>query len=309
MKNKIKIRANASIANISCGFDCLGLSIKEPYDEVSLEFNESKKLLITVSGIKSELIPVNPEKNTAGKAVLSFLNSIGENKGLNIHIEKGIPPGSGIGSSASSAAAAVVGINELFNKPYKLEQLIFHGMAGEEVASGSFHADNIAPAILGGIRLIRSYEPLEILNLPIPKKLICVVVLPNFSINTYDARNMLPKRVPLKSAVEQAGNLAGFTIALYQENYELMKRSMVDLFAEPVRGKLIPGYEKIQYHLKDEEIIGCGISGSGPAIFALTNNMDASKKIKAIIIDEFKKIGIDSIGYISNVQNSPPKIV
>ena len=150
------------------------------------------------------------------------MHSIGENKGLNIHIKKGIPPGSGIGSSASSAAAAVVGINELFGNPYKLEKLIFHGMAGEEVASGSFHADNIAPAILGGIRLIRSYEPLEILNLPIPKKLMCVVVLPDFSINTYDARNMLPKRVPLKSAVEQAGNLAGFTIALYQENYELI---------------------------------------------------------------------------------------
>ena len=309
MKNKIKVRASASIANISCGFDCLGLSIKKPYDEVTLEFNNSKKLLVTVSGKKSELIPVNPEKNTAGKAILSFLHSIGENKGLNIHIKKGIPPGSGIGSSASSAAAAVVGINELFGNPYKLEKLIFHGMAGEEVASGSFHADNIAPAILGGIKLIRSYEPLEILNLPIPKKLICIVVLPDFSINTYDARNMLPKRVPLKSAVEQAGNLAGFTIALYQENYKLMQRSMVDLFAEPVRGKLIPGYKKIQNLLKKENVIGCGISGSGPAIFALANDIDVSKKIKTLIINEFKKIGIDSIGYISKVQTLPPQII
>jgi len=309
MKNKIKIRANASIANLSCGFDCLGLSIEKPYDEITLEFNNSDKLLISISGKKSKQIPIDPEKNTAGKAILSFMHSLGENKGVNIHINKGIPPGSGIGSSAASAAAAVVGINELFGNPYDLKNLIFHGMAGEEVASGSFHADNIAPTILGGIRLIRSYEPLEILNLPIPKKLVCIVVLPDFTINTYDARNMLPKRVPLKSAIEQAGNLAGFTIGLYKEDYKLMSRSMIDLFAEPVREKLIPGFKKIQSVLKYEDIIGCGISGSGPAVFALSNNLENSKKIKKIIVDEFKKIGINSIGYISKVQTLSPQII
>ena len=155
--NSIRVQATASVANVSCGFDCIGYAITKPGDIVTIKKHEKSVIEISISGIKYESIPVNPENNTAGKAILSFLDTLGSNQGFKVHIEKGIPPGSGLGSSSASAAAAVVGVNELLNNPFKNSELLAHGMAGEAVASGGLHADNIAPALFGGIILIRSY--------------------------------------------------------------------------------------------------------------------------------------------------------
>ena len=200
----IKVRATGSVANVSCGFDCIGYAIAKPVDTVTIKTKDSPGVHITLSGSKADTIPPAAKYNTAGKAILSLLNSLDIDQGFNVHIEKGIPPGSGLGSSAASAAAAVVGVNELLGNPLKLEELLVHGMAGEAVASGGFHADNIAPALFGGIILIRSYDPLDILQLPVPENLFSTVVLPDFAINTRDARNKLPNPVPLKSDVDQA---------------------------------------------------------------------------------------------------------
>ncbi|MBL7011269.1 MAG: homoserine kinase, partial [Candidatus Marinimicrobia bacterium] len=216
MSDSIRIKGNASVANVSCGFDCIGYAISEPYDLLTIEKRDKPGIEISMSGYRSESIPTDPEKNTAGKAILSLLNSLGSAQGFKVKIQKGIPPGSGIGSSSASAAAAVVGVNELLGNPFKNGELLIHGMAGEAVASGGFHADNIAPAVFGGIILIRSYDPLDILNLPVPKNLYSTAVLPDMTINTKEARQLLPKNVPLSSAVEQAGNLAGFTLGLHE---------------------------------------------------------------------------------------------
>ena len=308
-KKSIKVQATATVANVSCGFDSIGYATSNPLDTVTITKNNKTEIEIVLYGEKSDSIPTDPEKNTAGKAVQSYLNTINHSKGCLIEIEKGIPPGSGIGSSAASAAAALVGINELMDKPLSTKELLIHGMAGEAVASGAFHADNIAPALIGGIILIRSYEPLDILNLPVPKNLYSTTVLPDFSINTKEARRMLPKRVPLKSAVAQAGNLAGFTLGLHNGDLDLLKRSMTDQFAEPVRAKLIPGYNAIQKAAIESGAIGCGISGSGPALFALCDSENRSKDVAIAMVETFKKNGLNSTAYRSPIHCFPPAII
>ena len=294
----LKVRATGSVANVSCGFDCIGYAIAKPVDTVTIKTKDSPGVHITLSGSKADTIPPAAKYNTAGKAILSLLNNLDIDQGFNVHIEKGIPPGSGLGSSAASAAAAVVGVNELLGNPLKLEELLVHGMAGEAVSSGGFHADNIAPALFGGIILIRSYDPLDILQLPVPENLFSTVVLPDFVINTRDARNMLPNHVPLKSAVEQAGNLAGFILGLHEDDFDLLGRSMVDVFAEPIRAELIPGYHVVQKVAMDTGAIGCGISGSGPALFALSDSEEMAKKVGSAMAVSYSHLTLPTTPYV-----------
>ena len=308
-KDSIQVRATASVANVSCGFDCIGYAITNPGDTLTISLKNKPGIDISLSGPKSDSISTIAEKNTAGKAILSLLNTIASDQGFMVTIKKGIPPGSGIGSSAASAAAAVVGANELLGKPLELNDLLVHGMAGEAVASGGFHADNVAPALFGGIILIRSYEPLDILNLPVPKSLFSTAILPDFVVNTRDARRMLPKRVPLNSAVEQAGNLAGFTLGLHANDFELLGRSMVDLFAEPIRAELIPGYHGVRNAAIDAGAIGSGISGSGPSLFALSDSEEKAESIGKAMVKAFKKVGLKSRTFSSPIHSIPPEIL
>ena len=307
--NSIKVRATASVANVSCGFDCIGYAISDPADVLTIETQEKTGVEIAISGPKSDSIPTKAEYNTAGKAILSMLNSIEGNHGFKVRIEKGIPPGSGLGSSAASAVAALVGVNELLGKPLKQDELLVHGMAGEAVASGGFHADNIAPALFGGIILIRSYEPLDILHLPVPNNLFSTAVLPDFTVNTREARSILPKHVPLKTAIAQAGNLAGFTLALHNGDFDLLGRSMVDHLAEPHRAKLIPGYDHVRQSAIDTGAIGCGISGSGPSVFALSDSLEKAEKIGLAMVNAFKNSGLTSQSYCSPIHTQPPEIL
>ncbi len=307
--NSIRIKGTASVANVSCGFDCLGYAITDPGDILTISTINKRALDISISGFRSESIPTLPEKNTAGKAILSLLDELNSKQGFDIHIEKGIPPGSGIGSSAASAVAAVFGVNELLGNPLQLDELLVHAMAGEAVASGGFHADNVAPALFGGLILIRSYDPLDIVKIPVPKNIWSSVVLPDFSINTWDARNLLPTHIPLKIAVEQAGNLAGFTLGLTTKNLDLVGRSMVDLFAEPVREKLIPNFYAIKNAALESGAIGCGISGSGPSLFALSDSEDSARNIGLAMQNAFSDPGLQSQLYCSPISNQPPIIL
>lgn len=307
--SSIKISSSASVANVSCGLDCIGYSISNPNDKLTIETQDKNVIDIEIMGNNEGSIPTDPSKNTAGKAVISLLDSIDEKQGFKIKIEKGIPPGSGIGSSAASAAAAVIGANELLGKPVDKNDLLLHGMAGEAAASGAPHADNIAPALYGGCILIRSYDPLDILKLPVPKNLFSTVVLPELMINTLDARKVLPKEVKLSLAVEQTGNLAGFTLGLHNEDFELLGRSMVDHFAEPYRKQLIPGFIKVREAALNAGAIGCGISGSGPALFALSDSMEKSILIGERMVNAFKKEGLKSNSYQSSINTNPPEIL
>ena len=310
MINKsIRVNATASVANVSCGFDCLGFSIKGPSDVIRIEEKKTAGIEIIVTGKKCNDIPLDPKNNTAGKALLSFLNEVSEEPKYKIHIEKGIPPGSGLGSSAASAVSSVFGINALLDYPLNDHELLVHAMEGESAASGSLHADNVAPALFGGIILVRSYNPLDTISLPVPKNLFCTAVLPDLAVNTNEARKILPENITLGSAVEQSSNLAGFIAGLYEEDYELIGKSMVDLFAEPHRSKLIPHYKKLKNSVLESGAIGCGISGSGPSIFALSKSEEIAKNIGENFCNSYNKYGINSISYHSKINLDPPKIL
>lgn len=296
---KIDVFCPATVANISCGFDVLGLCLEATGDQMS--FFEKGSPGVEILQSEGPMLPTDPFKNVAGVAALSLLKRLNSNKGVVIEIKKKIKPGSGIGSSAASAAGAVFGVNRLLGSPLSLQQLIESAMQGEALASGVPHADNVAPALLGGITLIRSYEPLEVLSLNIPEELFVTVIHPQIELRTADARSVLKSQVPMEKAVRQWGNLGALVAALYTNDYELLGRSLHDEIVEPMRSPLIPGYDQARAAAMSHGALGSGISGSGPSIFALSrgrkNAENAGKHMKAV----YDELGVENEVHISPV--------
>lgn len=305
--NGVRLFSPATISNLSCGFDVLGLCLETIGDY--MEIIKSKKKGIYISSIIGEKIPHDVKKNVAGVASEALIDSLKPDFGFEIKIDKKIKPGSGIGSSAASSVGAVVGINHLLGNPFKLKELIPYALEGEKLACGSKHSDNVAPAILGGITLVRSTKPIDIIKLPIPKNLKAVIIHPKIEIKTADARKVLDKSIPLEKASQYWANLGAFVSSLYENNYELMKKSIVDNIIEPKRSQLIPMFDSLKQIANDNDSIGCGISGSGPSVFSLANGLKTAK----IINNSFKKIydetGIPFKTYVSDINKSGVKIL
>ena len=245
----------------------MGFALEAPGDEMIVRRNGTDKLVL-INKTDYEL-PLDPEKNVAAVAATSMLHALGSYEGFDLVFTKKIPPGSGVGSSAASCVAAVMGINELMGSPYDTEALIPFAMEGEKVASGSIHADNIAPALLGGITLIRSYDPLDIKHIQYPDDLWCAVVHPRLEILTEESRKLIPKTIPLETALIQAGNLAGLVAGLSSADYALISRSVTDVFAEPYRKGQLPDFELLKESALKSGSVGTGLSGSGPSVFSL----------------------------------------
>src|SRR5688572_5642518 len=235
----IKIKAPATIANLVCGFDILGLCLVEPYDVMDLRLLDEKKVLI--NNQNNYLLPTAPHLNTAGVALLEMLEELEEEVGFEVNIQKSIKPGSGLGSSAASAAGAVVAANLLLGGRFSKPELVRFAMAGEKIASGVKHADNVAPAIYGGATLIRCIFPLDIIVIPTPPIYI-TIVHPQIEVKTADARQILRKEILLKDAIKQWGNIAGLVAGLLKSDYDLIGRSMEDTIIEPLRSILIPEF-------------------------------------------------------------------
>ena len=305
--NGVRLFSPATISNLSCGFDVLGLCLETIGDY--MEITKSKKKGIYITSIIGEKVPYDVKKNVAGVASEALIDSLNPDFGFEIKIDKKIKPGSGIGSSAASSVGAVVGINHLLGNPFKPEELIPYALEGEKLACGSEHADNVAPAILGGITLVRSTKPIDIIKLPIPKNLKAVIIHPKIEIKTADARKVLDKSIPLEKASQYWANLGAFVSSLYENNYELMKKSIVDNIIEPKRSQLIPMFDSLKQIANDNDSIGCGISGSGPSVFSLANGLKTAK----IINNSFKKIyeetGIPFKTYVSDINKSGVKIL
>ncbi len=305
--NGVRLFSPATISNLSCGFDVLGLCLETIGDY--MEIIKSKKKGIYITSIIGEKIPYDVKKNVAGVASEALIDSLKPDFGFEIKIDKKIKPGSGIGSSAASSVGAVVGINHLLGNPFKLKELIPYALEGEKLACGSKHADNVAPAILGGITLVRSTKPIDVIKLPVPKNLKAVIIHPKIEIKTADARKVLDKSIPLEKASQYWANLGAFVSSLYENNYELMKKSIVDNIIEPKRSQLIPMFDSLKKIANDNDSIGCGISGSGPSVFSLANGLKTAK----IINNSFKKIyeetGIPFKTYVSDINNSGVKIL
>jgi homoserine kinase len=309
MKESIKVFAPATVANVSCGFDVLGFAVENPGDEVILKLKSAPGIKISkITGDEGRLSK-DPEKNTAGVSVQKFLSHIGSKQGIEISLNKKMPLGSGLGSSAASAVAGVFAINQLMGTPMSQEDLLPFAMEGERLACGSAHADNVAPSLMGGFVLIRSYDPLDIIKIPTPKNLFCTIIHPQVEVQTKDARDILRKKILLKDAVIQWGNVGGLIAGLMKSDYDLIGRSMQDVIVEPIRSILIPGFDEVKESAKQAGALGCGISGSGPSIFALSKDEKTARKVGENMQLVFNKLKIGSEVYVSKINNSGPQIL
>ena len=305
--NQIKIFAPASVANVSCGFDVLGFCLDPVGDEMVIRKTNSSG--VKISKILGQSLPLDVKKNVAGVAAEALLKDHPTQFGFEIEIYKNIKAGSGIGSSAASAAGAVFGINELLGKPYTSHDLISFAMKGEALASGAAHADNVAPVLLGGITLVRSIDPVDVIKLPTPKDLNAVILHPKIELKTIHAREIIKKNVTMEKAIQQWGNLGAFVSALFNEDYDLMSRSLKDEIVEPMRSVLIPEFESLKKASMDAGALGFGISGSGPSVYALTKGRGGAQKIYSAINEVISSIGIDFEIYISKINNQGIKIL
>ena len=289
--NSVRAFAPATVANVSCGFDILGFAIDAMGDVVEVrEKKEPGLQVVSITGDGGRL-PFEAEKNTCAVAIQAMLDELGREVGMEIYLEKGLPLGSGMGSSAASAVAALVAANRLLGEPFEKKQLLPFAMVAEKVACGAGHADNVAPSLLGGFVLIRDYHPLDVIKLHVPDGLHCTLLHPHFELKTSDSRSVLRDSVSLKHSTIQSGNVAGLIAGLFQEDFELIGRSLRDVIAEPYRATLIPGFYEVKEAVKAAGALGMGISGSGPTLFALSKG----EKTVQSIIDAAQQV-YDSIG-------------
>ena len=309
MAKSIKVFAPATVANVACGFDVLGFAVNEPGDEVILTLSDEPGVRIkSISGDEGRL-PMEADRNTVSISILNYLDKLGIQQGVEIDLIKKMPLGSGLGSSAASTVAGVYAINELLDKPMAVKDLLPFAMEGERIASGSAHADNVAPCLLGGFVLVRSYSPLDVIKLPVPKNLYATIVHPHVEVQTRDARNILRKQVELSDAVTQWGNVGGLVAGLLMEDTALIGRSLQDVIVEPVRSVLIPGFDDVKQAAMEAGALGGSISGSGPSVFALSTSLDVAKKIGKAMYDAFDKYGIESDVFVSPINPEGPKVI
>jgi homoserine kinase len=300
--NSVKAFAPATVANVACGFDIFGFAIEEPGDIVELNKRDEPGIVITdIFGDEGRL-PRSAEKNAVTVVMLHLLKHLGiKDFGCEVILHKNMPLGSGMGSSAASAVAGVVAMNELLGNPLSRGELLRFAMEGERIASGSAHADNVGPSLLGGFVVIRSYNPLDIFTIPVPDDLYCTLVHPDIEINTKDARFILRNEVSLKNTITQMGNVAGLVAGLMKSDYDLISRSMVDVIIEPVRSILIPEFKQVKQAAIANGALGCSISGAGPSMFALSRGIENARKAGEAMQRRFAEAGIDSGVHVSGI--------
>jgi len=304
--------APATVSNVACGFDVLGFPMEEPGDTVSARLLSSGSGNVVIDDILDDggRIPRAPEKNTASVAAKAMLETLGERRGVALTIRKGLPLSSGLGGSAASAAAAVVAVNALVGGNATTDQLVAAALIGEGLGAGGAHPDNIAPAICGGFVLVRHPNPPDIVRLPVPKGLTCVVIHPDLEIETAQARALLGTTVDLKDAIRQWANLGAMVHALHVGDFDLLARSLEDSVAEPKRAPLIPGLANIKKAAIEAGALGASISGSGPSIFALCRDRAAADRVASAMTAAVKAaIGGESQTYVSSISSRGAHVI
>ena len=298
MNDFIKISAPATVANLVCGFDILGMAIDAPFDIMQMKLIDEPVIRIVHEDDYG--LSTVPENNVAGVALMALMEACEKKIGFEVSISKTIKPGSGLGSSAASSAGAVVGANYLLGNIFSNEDLVRFAMNGEKLASGVKHADNLAPCIYGGVVLVRSIYPLDIVALSAPP-LWVTVVHPQIEVKTSDARQILRKEIQLKNAIKQWGNIAGVVTGFLKQDYDLIGRSLEDVIIEPVRSILIPGFDELKFGAKEVGALGGGISGSGPSIFMLSKEKKTAEEVERLMKDVYKKLGVDFKTYVTTI--------
>ena len=304
---EIKILSPATVSNVSCGFDILGFCLDNVGDEMIIRKTNERGLKITkITGYD---LPYSIDTNVAGVSALAMYKQIKPDCGFEIEIHKKIKPGSGIGSSSASAVGSVFGMNALLGKPYNKTQLTEFALKGEVLASGSEHADNLAPALFGGFTLVKSVRPLKVLQLPTPNDLFANIIHPQIEVKTSDARAILPKEISLKNAIVQWSNVGSLVHALHTNDYDLIKLSLADVVAEPYRSQLIPKFNELKSEVLSEGALGCGISGSGPSVFALSKGFKMAKQVEQAMIKVYSTTNIEFETYVSKINLNGVKII
>ncbi len=301
MKNtesRITVRCPGTVANLVCGFDILGMAVNAPYDLMHLRLLDEP--VVRIKNLDAFNLPTDPFQNVAGVVLHAVMEKVGDNIGFEVEIDKRIKPGSGIGSSAASAAGAAVAANLLLGNRFSDDELVQFAMFGEKLASGVKHADNITPCIKGGVTLIRSIHPLDIIQLAEPD-LYVTLVHPQIEVRTADARQILKEKIALKDAIRQWGNIAGLVTGFIKNDLELIGRSLEDVIIEPVRSILIPGFDEVKSACREAGALGGGISGSGPSIFMLSKTEATALAIEKLMQDVYTRIGIDHHTYVTTI--------
>lgn len=305
----VKAFAPATVANVSCGFDILGFALESLGDEVTLSLRDSPGLIVSSIEGDGGKLPYESEKNTCSIAIQAMLDDLGSSTGFDIKLKKGLPLGSGMGSSAASAVAALVAANHLLGDPFERIDLLPFAIAAEKAACGAGHADNVAPSILGGFVLIRDYDPLDVIKLHVPENLYCTLLHPHYQLNTSDSRSVLREKVPLKHATIQSGNVAGLISGLFLEDYGLISRSLRDVIAEPYRAALLPGFYEVKEAVMSAGALGMGISGSGPTLFVLSEGKEKAPAIAKAASEVFNKIGLGLDVYFSSINTQGASLI
>ena len=305
--SSIKVFSPATVSNVACGFDILGFPLESIGDEMIVTKSNIKG--ITITNIEGYDLPYDVNKNVAGISALAMLKDLGYDGGFDIKIFKNIKPGSGIGSSGASSVSSVFAINELLGNPYSKFDLIRFAMKGEELSSASMHADNVAPAILGGFNLVKSISPLEVLQIPTPSDLCAVIIHPQIEIKTSDSRSLLPSKVLLSDATKQLSSLGSLVHALHLSDYKLIGSCLKDYLIEPHRSKLIPCFDELKTNAIESGALGCSISGSGPSVFALTKGLKIANKVEKSFSSIYEKTNISYETYVSKISSKGVSII
>ncbi|CAM4262489.1 homoserine kinase [Zobellia nedashkovskayae] len=304
---EIKVFCPATIANVSCGFDVLGVALDNVGDTMVVRKTQEKGIRITK--LEGQDLPMETLQNVAGVAGLALLEKSDYTGGFEIEIYKKIKAGSGIGSSAASSTGAVWAMNELLDRPFTTLELVKFSMEGEKLASGVAHADNVAPALFGGFTLVRSYDPLDIIPIHTPIELHATVIHPQIEVKTSDSRKILKTNITLADGIKQWGNVGGLIAGLFTEDYDLIGRSLEDHIVEPIRSILIPGFDQVKSEALKAGALGCGISGSGPSIFAFSKGIDTANEVAAAMKEVYKNIGIDYDVHVSKINSEGIKTI
>ena len=301
--------APASVGNVAVGFDILGFALEQPGDRVSVaKIDEPTVRIGEITGEVTDL-PTRPDENTATVGLVQLIDDRELEFGFEVSIEKGIPLGSGMGGSAASAVGGVVAANALLEEGLTREEMLSYALLGESVASGDVHGDNVTPCLWGGLTLTRSLDPVDIVSIPVPDRIRCVLVYPNRRIDTQRARKVIPGKLPLKSFVEQSANLAGFISGCYRGDFDLIERSMSDMLIEPHRAPLIPGFSKVCRAARDAGALGCSISGSGPSIFAWCDGDERAGIVEGAMAEAFDEESIEASSWQSSVNEKGAHLI
>ena len=304
-----KVFAPASVANVACGYDILGLALDKPGDEVIARFSDSSGLkIVNITGAKGK-IPYEIEKNTAGFAAKKMLEHLSETRGIELEIHKKMPFGSGLGSSAASAVGGVMAVNELLGRPLTKREMLPFAVLGEQIADGAYHADNVGPSLLGGLTFIRDNATLDIHKVYVPRGLMVVVLYPHVKILTKDARDILSDTVTLKQTITQTGNIGGLLLGMINSDLDLIKRSLDDVIVEPQRAQLIPHFYQVKEAAMEAEALGCSISGAGPSIFAICANTFIAENVGKAMQNIFNQNKIQNDLFISPINQEGARLL